>query len=105
MLPETHNLRSGANPSSDEVVTLLLQGARFTAEHIASYGAVSPADFWYDQELPEWVMLLTGTASLGFESGTLDLQAGDYLIIPAHMKHRVTATSTDATWLALHFQP
>ncbi|MEM1295626.1 MAG: cupin domain-containing protein [Verrucomicrobiota bacterium] len=49
---------------------------------------------------------MQGTATLEFEDGeTLDLVAGDALIIPAHRRHRVGSTSQDAVWLALHYPP
>jgi cupin 2 domain-containing protein len=104
MLPAVHSFKSSDSPQTQEIATVLLEGRRFRAEHIASYGAVSLPDFWYDQTLPEWVALLSGTATLEFENGTLDLQTGDYLIIPANLKHRVSAASADATWFALHFE-
>ena len=105
MLPAIHSLHvSGAN-RNEEVVAPILQGLSFRAEHISSFGVSSPHDFWYDQNLPEWVALLQGTASIEFEEGTLHLKAGDYLIIPQHLKHRVSVTSPDASWLAIHFEP
>jgi len=39
---------------------------------------------------------------LNFEDESLNLKAGDYLLIPAHEKHRVASCSQDARWLALH---
>ncbi|MGL4319019.1 MAG: cupin domain-containing protein, partial [Pseudomonas sp.] len=59
----------------------------------------------YDQPKPEWVALLKGCASLQFADGSLELAAGDALLIPAHCRHRVAACSADAIWLALHFEP
>jgi cupin 2 domain-containing protein len=105
MPPTVHSLLTAAGNTEGEIITPLLSGSGFRAEHIASFGAASPTGFWYDQEQPEWVALLHGTASIQFDDGTVHLQAGDHLTIPAHVKHRVSSTSADATWLALHFQP
>lgn len=105
MLPTIHSLLVSAGTSKEEVIAPLFQGESFRAEHIASFGVASSPGFWYDQDLPEWVALLQGTASIEFEAGTLHLKAGDYLVIPAHLKHRVPATSSDASWLAIHFEP
>ncbi|HVU23305.1 MAG TPA: AraC family ligand binding domain-containing protein [Opitutus sp.] len=105
MLPAVHSLRPQAGSRADEVVSPLAEGRAFRLEHIASHAAASPPGFWYDQDRPEWVALLHGTASLEFAEGTLHLQPGDCLLIPAHLKHRVSATSPDAAWLALHFEP
>lgn len=105
MLPEIRSLHVSAANRNEEVVTSILHGRNFHAEHISSFGVSSPPDFWYVQDLPEWVALLQGTASIEFQEGTLQLTAGDYLIIPEHLKHRVSATSADASWLAIHFTP
>ena len=51
------------------------------------------------------MLLLRGEAELCYESGeSLTLYAGDSLVIPAHCRHRVERCSTDALWLALHYQ-
>jgi cupin 2 domain-containing protein len=73
-------------------------------ERILSRAQASPEGFWYDQAQPEWVVLLRGSATLSFAGqDKMDLQAGDYLLIPAHLKHRVDRVSEDALWLAVHF--
>jgi len=82
----------------------LAGGAAFRLERIVSRGAASPPGFWYDQEEPEWVALLAGTATLELQGGKpVELSAGEALLLPAHRRHRVAATSPDAVWLALHF--
>lgn len=96
----------GSSPGSgpeQETFSTLLSGRSFHLEHIVSNAAVSPDGFWYDQEGSEWVALIQGTARLEFPDGILDLKPGDCLLIESHLKHRVTATSADAVWLALHF--
>ncbi len=105
MPPPVHTLHPPAGSTDGEIITPFLTGGSFRAEHIASFGQASPPGHWYDQDQPEWVALLTGTASIEFDDGTVHLKAGDHLTIPAHLRHRVSATSPDATWLALHFQP
>lgn len=76
-------------------------------ERIVSHGHCSPKDFWYDQEMNEWVILLKGCAALEFEGqGQLvELHPGDALDIPAHRRHRVawTAATEPTVWLAVHF--
>lgn len=104
MIPVVHPLSVGKRARGAEVVTALASGWRFKLEHIASRGDVSPPGFWYDQDDSEWVALVFGHATLEFEDGMLSLEAGDSILIPAHMKHRVVATSFDAVWIALHFR-
>lgn len=74
-------------------------------ERIISTGQASPEGFWYDQERDEWVVLLQGMARLLWEDGkVLEMQAGDWVFIPAHERHRVDWTSQDppCIWLAVH---
>jgi cupin 2 domain-containing protein len=83
----------------------LLKNDRILIERIISTGQTTPGGEWYDQPRDEWVVLLQGEAKLGFEDGsTIELQPGDYLLIPAHQKHRVEYTSTNppCIWLAVH---
>lgn len=94
---------------SDELFETLLQVPGVRLERIVSTGQVTPPGEWYDQADAEWVVLLSGSARLRFESPNSEheLQPGDYLLIPAHCRHRVEWTSPDepSVWLALHFSP
>lgn len=80
----------------------------FCLERIVSKGHATPPGEWYDQDQAEWVVLLTGGAALRFDGqeDPIELQPGDYVLIPAHAKHRVewTAPGTETVWLALHFR-
>jgi len=84
-----------------------LPGAR--VERIVSRGQTSPPGFWYDQAWDEWVVLLQGKAALKLAEPdeTIDLAAGDWVMIPAHRRHRVERTSVEpaAVWLAVHSPP
>jgi cupin 2 domain-containing protein len=91
--------------SGHEQATALLSTEALRIERIVSRGQPSPAGFWYDQENPEWVVLLKGSATLQTEGeADLLLSAGDYLLIPARLRHRVQSVSDDALWLAVHFR-
>jgi cupin 2 domain-containing protein len=51
------------------------------------------------------VLLLAGAARLWLEDrGDITLTAGDALLIPAHIRHRVIWTQADppTVWLAVH---
>ena len=87
----------------------LLTRPGIRVERIISTGQASPPGFWYDQAEDEYVLLLSGTAALRFETESTprDLRPGDWLSIPAHTSHRVEATSpTEPTvWLAIFLPP
>jgi cupin 2 domain-containing protein len=55
------------------------------------------------------VVLLKGAARLRIAGETQDilLEPGDYVHIPAHLRHRVewTDPGQDTVWLALHYAP
>ena len=102
MPPTITKLFSDRDPHDAETITQLASGQRFRLEHIVSHGRPSPEDFWYDQDTLEWVALVQGRAVLVFEDGPLALGAGDAVLIPPHIKHRVSEASTDAVWIALH---
>jgi cupin 2 domain-containing protein len=75
-------------------------------ERIVSYGQSTPEGEWYDQEQDEWVLLLSGSAELLIEgeSSPRRLGPGDYLLLPAHCRHRVVRTDAEekTVWLAVH---
>lgn len=83
----------------------LLQTEHLRLERIVSKCHATPLGEWYDQERPEWVVLLRGGAGLIIEGqeDVVVLKPGDYLLIPAHVRHRVEWTEEETVWLALHY--
>ena len=96
-----------ANPAEEEISTLLATES-VRIERIVSHGHDSPEGFWYDQDRAERVIVLKGSAELLFEHEGAPrlLWPGDYVHIPAHRRHRVTATDPHkpTVWLAVHHQ-
>ncbi len=93
-----------------EVFEEILKGGRFKVERIVSKGHVTPEGYWYDQDQDEWVMLVQGEAVLEIETegvGAVTLNPGDFILLPAHRRHRVIFTSwePECIWIALHFDP
>ena len=102
------NLFDGIPDSAPEEVFLeLLAAESVRIERIVSFGQSSPDGFWYEQEENEWVLLLEGSATLGFDDGeSIDLEPGDYLDIPAGCRHRVEKTAGDGrtVWLTVFYR-
>ena len=91
----------------EEEILELAAGDGVRIERIVSCGHASPPGFWYDQDRPEFVLLLQGSAAVAFEDGRcVRLRAGDHLTIASHARHRVAWTSSDppAVWLAVHYR-
>lgn len=92
----------------DEQLDTLAEGAGLRVVRIVSTGQATPTGEWYDQDGPEWVVLLSGSAVLQFEGEPEQrhMAPGDWMAIPAHARHRVEATAGDepTVWLAVHYQ-
>ena len=92
----------------EEVTQTLLTHEGIRIERIVSSGQASPEGFWYDQPEHEWVLLLKGAAGLEIEGegAVRPLKTGDFLLLPAHQKHRVawTDADTETVWLTVFFQ-
>ena len=91
----------------NELVTILAQNQHIRIERIVSTGHASPDGFWYDQDEHEWVVVLKGEARLAFEDGeTVQMKPGDYVLIPAHRRHRIewTIQNEPTVWLAMFYR-
>lgn len=77
-------------------------------ERIVSTGHASPDGFWYDQPHDEWVCVISGSAGVSIEGEAAPriLRVGDWLELPAHVRHRVEWTDPDTltVWLAVHVE-
>ncbi|MFA3782401.1 cupin domain-containing protein [Melioribacteraceae bacterium 4301-Me] len=92
--------------SNKEFIETVLDSGTFKIERIVSNSYSSPKDFWYDQSLNEFVLLLKGSAKILFDNGEItELSPGDYLLIPAHKKHRIEETDKNQKtfWLTVHY--
>jgi cupin 2 domain-containing protein len=92
-----------------ELIETLHQAPGIRIERIVSRQHASPPGFWYDQEIDEWVLLLSGSAGLRIEGqeAIVKMKPGHALLLPAHQRHRVewTDSAVDTIWLAIHFKP
>jgi len=91
-----------------EASVTLVDGDGVRVERIVSHGQVSPPGFWYDQDEHEYVVILEGSAELEVEGvGLVRLGPGDWVDLPAHLRHRVAWTdpTTATVWLAVFRTP
>ena len=91
----------------EELIETISETEAVKIERIVSKGHSSPSGFWYDQDKSEYVLLLKGSAGLLFEGAgeIVELRPGDYIDIPAHVRHRVEWTDPDkeTIWLAVFY--
>lgn len=95
------------SPTRAEHVDDLLTRPGCRLKRIVSTGQATPPGEWLQQVDHEWVVLLTGRASLLIEGETeaRRLEPGDYVLLPSLCRHRVEWTDPNQStiWLALHF--
>ncbi len=99
-------IESFKDKNQSEFIENILVTENFRVERIISECYVSPEGFWYDQNQDELVLLLKGSAEILFENNTLiKMQEGDYIIIPAHVKHRVEKTDAyqKTFWITIFY--
>jgi cupin 2 domain-containing protein len=105
-LPNGSLFQNLPNASREERMEELCQSKTFRVERIISAGQVSPPGFWYDQAWDEWVLVVQGTAEVRLQDPQqiVQLSAGDWLMVDAHRKHRVEATTREPVtiWVAVH---
>lgn len=92
---------------SSEVFEDIVHSSAVRIERIVSKGHCSPEIGWYDQGENEWVMVVEGEAVVEFYDGSkCKLSIGDYINIPAHVKHKVIWTNPDqiTIWLAVFYK-
>jgi cupin 2 domain-containing protein len=87
-------------PAKGERFDTLLSHQGLVIERIVSTSRIESQE--YVQEQDEWVVLLTGEATLEVAGREVALKAGDYLFLPARTPHTVRQVSDGALWLAVH---
>jgi cupin 2 domain-containing protein len=97
-----------SQPLPEEVVDLLVERPGLRIERIVSTGQATAQGQWYDQDSDELVLVVDGAARLRIEGEATDraLSEGDWILLPAHCRHRVTWTRAEppTVWLAIHFR-
>ncbi len=92
---------------AEEDFSALTSGGRFRLQRIVSHGQSTPPGQWYDQRQSEWVVLLRDAAGIRIEgeAEVRRLEPGDWIELPAGLRHRVewTAPAEPTVWLALHY--
>lgn len=97
---------SGSGHESEQFDQLLSSNG-VKIERIVSNGQATPEGDWYDQDWDEWVLVISGSATIRLSENNrlIELNAGDSLFFPARCRHRVEQTQSDVPtiWLAVHF--
>ena len=108
MIKHVGNLFQAIPDSLDEEgFAPLVETDNMRIARIVSTGQATPPEEWYDQDDAEWVVVLRGSAGLRIEGEAepRSLRPGDWVSIPAHVRHRVEWTDANepTVWLAVHY--
>jgi cupin 2 domain-containing protein len=90
-------------PRDGEAFYALVDTETILVEQILSSAA--PPDELYVQECDEWVAVLEGAATLEVDGVSLDLAAGEWIVLPAGVPHRVLRSVQGTSWLAVQTPP
>ena len=89
----------GDAPADGEETVELARGHGFTVEQILSGRLAAAVD--YRQDHDEWCLVLAGGAVLDVDDVTHTLSPGDWLLLPAHVPHRLVRTEPNTSWLVV----
>ena len=93
---------SSTAPALGEEIERLVALDGFAVEHILSGELEAPVDYVGDSD--EWVVLLTGLATLVVAGDEVELSAGEWLFLPAGTPHKLVRTAPGSSWLAVHWR-
>jgi cupin 2 domain-containing protein len=86
-------------PATGEWTGAITSVAGAAVSQILSGTLSGPAD--YDQEHDEWALVVTGGAVLVVEGERLELGPGDWVVLPAHVRHRLAETRPGTSWVTV----
>jgi cupin 2 domain-containing protein len=86
-------------PTVGERVDELARVGATAVEQILSGRLTVPVD--YVQDADEWVVVIAGRAVLEVDGVRLELGAGDWVLLPALVPHRLLETDPGTSWLTV----
>lgn len=89
-------------PHTGERVEEIARLRNLVIEQILS-GHVAPAEYLQDHD--EWVVVLSGGATLDVDGDIRQLGTRDWVLLRAGTPHRLLTTQPGTTWLAVHLHP
>jgi cupin 2 domain-containing protein len=100
-----HVERGRLRPFSDaplrgESVETVAMVSGAVVEQILSGDLGAPVEYLQDHD--EWVVVLSGGATLVVDGATIDLVEGEWLALPRGVRHRLESTLPGTSWLAVH---
>lgn len=89
----------------EESKVILYENDRIKVERIESFGVVSPPDYWYEEQLDEFVTVVSGIGVIELFNGErIELSNNKGYYIPSKCRHKVAYTSMDCVWLCVYLK-
>jgi len=88
-----------AAPAHGEQHRTLVATRSFAVGEILTGALDAPVDF--DQDHDEWVLVISGRATLELDDRRHELVAGDWLFLPARRRHRLVGAEPGTRWLTV----
>jgi mannose-6-phosphate isomerase-like protein (cupin superfamily) len=86
-------------PGTGETTDTIAHVGDAVVQQILSGRLDAPVD--YRAPVDEWVVVLAGSARLEVDGAQLDLETGDWLLLPAGTPHRLLGTDAGTSWLTV----
>jgi cupin 2 domain-containing protein len=85
-------------PAAGEHTDEIVRVRNLVIEQVLS-GTVAPVD--YDQDDDEFAVVLDGAAVLDVDGERVELEAGDWVLLPSRTPHRLLQTEPGTNWLTV----
>ena len=93
-------LPGSSAPGHGERAEALARPGGVLVAQVVSGQLGAPVD--YDQDHDEWAVVLSGAAVLEVAGERVDLAGGDWVLLPAHVPHRLVEVRPGTSWLTVH---
>jgi cupin 2 domain-containing protein len=96
---ERGRLATGDPSARGEAVVELARVGCARIEHILTGAVATPVEYLADED--EWLVLLTGGATLAVDGELVALSPGDWLLVPAYVAHRLLDVVAGTSWVTV----
>jgi len=90
-------------PAAGERTVALVRSGGVVVEQIVSGVLAGPVD--YLEDVHEWAVVLAGRAVVERGADRFELGAGEWILLPAGIRHRLVETAPGTNWITVRWPP
>jgi len=94
---------STATPATGERSVELVRSGGVVIEQVVSGVLDGPVDYLQDED--EWAVVLAGRAVVERGADRFELGAGEWVLLPAGIRHRLVETAPGTNWITVRWPP